>query len=136
MKMKTIIMAVICLLSLYSEKIAVSSPKAIPLVMETTEKPHGSEIIYLQGSLVLNAGPNAIEAEVGDDAIYIKFNQNFGYVSVTIYNPYGLSIYSGMVNTAVQQLLVIPVSLNDEGIYTIVLENATGYADGDFEIQP
>ena len=42
-------------------------------------------------------------------------------------------IYNDVVNTAVQQQLVIPITGFVDGIYTIVLENATGYVDGDFE---
>lgn len=127
------IMAVICLLSLYSEKIAVGFPQAISLVMETSEIPHGSDEIYLQGSLVLNSGPNAIEAGYNENSVYIQFNQNFGYVDVTIYNPDGLIVYNDVVNTAVQQFLVIPITGFIDGIYTVVLENAAGYVDGEFE---
>ena len=83
-----------------------------------------------------NAGPNAVEAGFNETSVYIQFNQNLGYVSVTVINPYGLTIYTGVVNTAVQQLVVIPVSLSAEGIYTIVLDNTSEYAEGDFEIQP
>lgn len=92
--------------------------------------------IDIRGILDATAGPNDIEAYVDGDFLYVSFHRSFGNVSITLYNPNNLIIYSGVVNTAIQQLLVIPVSLNDEGIYTIVLENATGYADGDFEIQP
>lgn len=99
------------------------------------DPPISAEQIHLHGTLDLGAGFNDIEAYVDENAVYLYFHRNFGYVNVTIYNPYGLTIYSDVVNTAVQQLLVIPVSLNDEGIYTIFLENATGYADGDFEKQ-
>ena len=136
MNTKTFFLAVLCMLGLCAEKTPASSPKTMSLVMETADIPHGYDEIYLQGSLMYSIGPGAIEVGVNDNSIYIQFNQNLGNVTVTVYNPYGLTIYSGVVNTAVQQLLVIPVSLNDEGIYTIVLENATGYADGDFEIQP
>lgn len=127
------IMAGICLLSLYSEKIAVSSPKAISLGIETKEIPHGSDEIYLQGSLVLNSGPNAVEAGYNENSVYIQFNQNLGYVDVTIYNPSGLTVYSDVVNTAVQQQVIVPITGLVDGVYTIVLENATGYADGEFE---
>ena len=42
-------------------------------------------------------------------------------------------VYNDVVNTAVQQQLVIPIAGLIDGVYTIVLENATGYADGEFE---
>ena len=135
MNLKTI-MAGLCLFGLWAGNFPANNPRTMNMIQKTIDVPHGYEHIELRGDLMLNAGPTAIEAGVSDDAIYVQFNQNFGNVTVTVYNPNGLTIYSGVVNTAVQQLLVIPVSLNDEGIYTIVLENATGYADGDFEIQP
>ena len=135
MNLKTI-MAGLCLFGLWVGNFPANNPKTMNTIQITNDVPHGYEQIELRGSLMLNAGPTAIEVGVSDDAIYVQFNQNFGNVTVTIYDPNGLIIYSDMVNTAVQQLLVIPVSLNNEGIYTIVLENATGYADGDFEIQP
>lgn len=104
-----------------------------PKVQETTNVPHGYDKIELQGNLMLNIGPNAIEAGYNENSIYIQFNQNLGYVDVTIYNPNGLMVYNDVVNTAVQQQLVIPIAGFIDGVYTIVLENATGYVDGEFE---
>lgn len=100
------------------------------------DPPASAEQIHLQGTLDLGAGSNDIEAYVDGNAVYLCFHRNFGNVNVTIYNPNGLIIYSGVVNTAVQPMLVIPVTFSSEGTYTIYLENATGYADGDFEKQP
>lgn len=128
--------ALLCLFCLYAAKVTANTPKSMEAVVETTDVPHGYDEIHLQGSLMYNAGPNAVEAGFNETSIYIQFNQNLGYVSVTIINPYGLTIYTGVVNTAVQQLVVIPVSLSAEGIYTIVLDNTSEYAEGDFEIQP
>jgi hypothetical protein len=135
MKAKTLIIAGLCVLGLWTGEFQANNPKATNAIQESTDVPHGYEEIELRGNLVFNTGPNAIEASVDDNSIYIQFNQNFGNVTVTVYNPNGLTVYSGVVNTAVQQLLVIPMSWNYEGTYTIVLENATGYADGDFEKQ-
>lgn len=97
------------------------------------DPPSGAEQIYLQGRLDFSASPDDVEAYVDDNAVYVQFNQNFGNVTVTLYNPLGLTVYSGVVNTAVQQTLVIPVTLFVEGTYTLTLENVTGYADGEFE---
>lgn len=109
------------------------NPKALSHVQEMKDNPHGYDIIELQGSLLLSAGPNAIVAGYNENSVYLQFNQNFGYVDVTFYNPNGLIVYSNVVNTAVQQLVVIPITGFIDGIYTIVLENAYGYAEGDFE---
>ncbi len=101
----------------------------------TEELPPSYDLIELQGSLMYGVSPNAIEAGFNDNSVYIQFNQNLGNVTVSVYNPNGLTIYSGVVNTAVQQLLVVPMTFSSEGAYTIYLENTTGYADGDFEKQ-
>lgn len=100
---------------------------------KTTDPPNNVEVIHLRGSLDVNHGPNDVNAYVDQNNVYIYFNQNLGYVDVTIYNPNGLMVYNDVVNTAVQQQLVIPIAGLIDGVYTIVLENATGYADGEFE---
>lgn len=123
------------MLGLWAGDIPANNPKTTNVVQITNDVPHGYEEIELRGSLVFSPGSNPIEAGVNDNSVYIQFNQNFGNVNVTVYNPDGLTIYSGVVNTAVQQLLVIPLSFSTEGTYTVYLENATGYADGDFEKQ-
>ena len=85
---------------------------------------------------MFNIGTGAIEVGVSENIIYISFHRDFGAVSITLYDPNGLTIYNDVVNTAIQQLVVIPITALNEGIYTIVLENAFGYADGEFEKQP
>lgn len=135
MNAKTLIIVSFCLLSFWAGELQANNPETTSIVQKNNDVPHGYEEIILQGSLVLCPGSNPIEAGVNDNSIYIQFNQNLGNVTVTVYNPSGLTIYSGVVNTAVQQLLVIPVTFSLEGTYTIFLENATGYADGDFEKQ-
>ena len=94
--------------------------------------PVGNEQIKLRGSLDLNAGPNSIEASVGRDAICIHFYQNFGNVNISIYNGYGALVYSTVVNTAVQQLVIIPTTGFSSGTYTLELSNAFGFVEGDF----
>ena len=100
-----------------------------------TSIPHGAEEIDLHGQLDLNAGPNDIEAYVDGHYVYLEFHRDFGNVSITLYDPNGLTLYNDVVNTSVQQLVVIPVTAFVDGTYTIVLENAWGYADGEFEQQ-
>ena len=77
--------------------------------------------------------PNAIVAGASDNAVYIGFNQDFGNVSITIYNGAGLVAYSTVVDTSVQQVVIIPITTAASGTYTVVLDNANGYAEGDFE---
>ena len=95
--------------------------------------PTGYELIILQGKLDCNAGPNAVVAGASDDAVYIGFNQDFGNVSISIYNEAGLVVYSTVVNTSVQQVVIIPFSSAASGTYTVELNSANGYVDGDFE---
>lgn len=108
-------------------------PMAAPVSAETSNMPNEFEKIILLGDLMTNHGPDAIEAGASDNAVYIGFSQSFGNVSITIYNASGLVVYSTVVNTAVQQTVVIPITAANSGIYTVVLNNATGYAEGDFE---
>ena len=124
MKAKTLLLACLCVLCLTTTGETTG---------ETTDPPTGAEQILLQGLLDLNAGLNDVEAYVDDNYVYVSFHRNFGNVSISLYNPNGLIVYSDVVNTAVQQLVVIPITGFVDGVYTIVLENATGYADGDFE---
>ena len=77
--------------------------------------------------------PNAVVAGASDNAVYIGFNQDFGNVSITIYNGAGLVVYSTVVDTSVQQVVIIPITTAASGSFTVVLDNANGYAEGDFE---
>ena len=76
--------------------------------------------------------PNAIDAGANRNTVYLHFNQNFGNVSVSIYNAEGNLCYSSVVNTNVQQTIIIPISGNNNGGYTVVLNNAIGFAEGEF----
>lgn len=107
----------------------------IKATCKSSDPPSTSEQIHLHGTLDFSISQDNVEAFVDENAVYVCFRRSFGYVTVSIYNPTGLTIYCSVVNTTVQQQLIIPISLNNEGIYTLVLENATGYADGDFEKQ-
>lgn len=122
MNIKTLLLVCLCAIS----------AKAIS---EPSDPPSTAEQIHLQGLLDTNASFDDVEAYVDGHYVYVIFHRDFGYVSVTLYNPTGLTIYNNVVNTAVQQQVVIPVSGFSEGTYTLVLENVTGYADGDFEVE-
>ena len=89
--------------------------------------------IELRGTLDLGHGPNSVEAYTDGNSVYVCFHQNFGNVSISLYNAWGMMVYSNVVNTAVQQTVVIPITSNLGGTYTLVLDSANGYAEGDFE---
>ena len=133
MKARTFILAGLCMLSLLVIKANVNNPKSISSFHNMSDIPPGYEELELRGSLMLNAGPNSIEAYVYQNSVYVYFHQNFGNVQITLYDPNAVIIYNDVVNTAVQQIVIIPITSQAEGIYTIVFENPSGYADGDFE---
>lgn len=100
---------------------------------EIADPPQGYEKINLQGTLMYGIGPNAVVAGANDNSVYIHFNQSFGNVSITIYNGAGLMVYNTVANTDVQPTIIIPLVMATTGTYTVVLDNASGYAEGDFE---
>ncbi len=136
MKKRLLFLLCICLLGVSVLETQAFNLEPLFIEENSDELPPDYDVIELKGSLVLNVGHIAVEAGFNETSVYIQFNQNLGNVTVTVYNPGGSTIYSGVVNTAVQQLLVIPMTFSTEGTYTVVIENATGYADGDFEKQP
>ena len=81
------------------------------------------------------ANPNAINAGANRNSVYLHFNQNFGNVGISIYNESGNRVYSAVVDTSVQQTFVIPIAGNSNGTFNVVLDNANGFAEGDFERQ-
>lgn len=98
--------------------------------------PHGNDEIDLYGHLDLTHEPGEIEAYTDQNTVYVVFNRSFGYVNITLYNESGLSIYTDVVNTSVQQTVIIPITGAPNGTYTLVLENTTGYAEGEFNKEP
>jgi hypothetical protein len=135
MKTKVLFFASLMALSFCTSQVqAVNvNPVAIPInKWEMADPPHGYDKINLQGTLMFGIDPNAIVAGVSDNDIYIGFNQSFGNVNISIYNGMGGLVYSTVVNTDVQQVVIIPFN-NASGSYIVELNNARGYADGDFE---
>lgn len=100
--------------------------------LEIADPPTGYEKIELLGTLMLNVGPNAIVAGASDNAVYIGFNQSFGNVNISIYNGMGGLVYNTVVNTDVQQVVIIPFT-NVNGSYIVELCNANGYVNGYFD---
>lgn len=103
-----------------------------PEYVNATDPPDSLEVIILNGTLDLNPGPNDVEAYKGLTSVSVCFNKNFGNVSISIYNASGFLVYSDVVNTAVQQTANILFLSSIDGYYRLVLESATGYAEGEF----
>lgn len=134
--MKTKAFFFVCLITLSLctwQAQAVNSVSAPIIKSEKADPPAGYEKIDLQGTLMFGIDPNAIVAGASDDAIYIRFNQSFGNVNISIYNGTGGLVYSTVVNTDVQHVIIIPFVNAASGSYTVELNNANGYAEGDFE---
>lgn len=107
-----------------------------PSTNEKVSIPHGAEEIILHGTLNLGNGPSRIEAYLYGEFVYVNFNHNYGNVSVSLYNASGLLVYNDVVDTSVQPTVIIPVTGGTSGTYTLVLDSANGYAEGDFERDP
>ena len=97
-----------------------------------TDPPSDYSVVVLRGNLNYNVGPNSIEAYHSKNSVQICFHQNFGYVNITLMSETGSVVYNNTVNTAVQHTFYIPISGTSSGNYTLVLDNANGYAEGDF----
>ena len=82
---------------------------------------------------MFSINPNAIVAGASDDAVYIGFNQSFGNVNISIYSGMGGLVYSTVVNTSVQSVVIIPFTSAASGSYIVELNSADGYAEGDFD---
>lgn len=134
MKNKALVFAGLCALGLCIGDAQASNPQQVHINMDKADNiPSTAEIIKLQGRLDFNTNPDDIEAGATDNAVYLYFNQNFGNVSISLYSPMGLLVYNCVVDTSMQQLVVIPIASSVSGTYTVVLDNANGLVEGDFE---
>ena len=136
MKKNVLILVGLCILGLFSWQIQAANVENICSINNRDMEdnvPHGYDVIVLHGTLMFGINPNSIVAGASDDAVYIGFNQDFGLVNISIYNSMGGLVYSAVVNTSVQQVVIIPITFATSGTYTVELSNAFGYADGDFE---
>lgn len=128
-KLLLIILGVFSLLSLQAMPILHLDSPTQSVVYD---RPPNYTDIELNGSFVYNHGPNAVEAYADGDFVYICFNQNFGYVNIIIMTELGVTIYDNTINTAVQSTCIIPISGFNTGTYTLILNDANDYAEGDF----
>jgi len=123
----------LCAIGLGVWEVQAENPKTTLQYFTEINIPIGYDEIDLHGELMLSIGPNAIVAGVSDDAVYIGFNQDFGNVNISIYNGMGGLVYSTVVNTSVQSVVIIPFTSAASGSYTVELSNADGDAEGDFD---
>ena len=134
MKTKTLLLVGLCAIGLCSWEAKAVNTTSLPInKTEIADPPQGYEKIDLQGSLMYGIGPNSIVAGASEDAVYIGFNQSFGNVNISIYNGMGGLVYNTVVNTDVQQVVIIPFTSAASGSYIVELSNASGYAEGDFD---
>ena len=135
MKKKVLLLAGFCAVGLCTWEAQGKTIEKAPFYFNNGNKnmPNEFELINLMGDLLFGVSPNSIEAGANDEAAYIGFNQDFGLVNISIYNSMGGLVYSAVVNTSVQQVVIIPITTAASGTYTVVLDNANGYAEGDFE---
>jgi hypothetical protein len=134
MKKKVLLLAGFCAVGLCTWEAQGKTIEKAPFYFNNGNKnmPNEFELINLMGDLLFGVSPNAIEAGANDEAVYIGFNQDFGLVNISIYNSMGGLVYSAVVNTSVQQVVIIPITFATSGTYTVELSNAFGYAEGDF----
>jgi hypothetical protein len=134
MKKNVLLLAGLCAFGLCTWEAQAVSLETNPIYWNGMDNvPHGYEEIVLRGDLIWGIGPNAIAAGANENSVYLHFNQSFGNVSICIYNVAGNLIYSSVVDTSVQQTMIIPISTSVSGTCTVVLNNANGYVEGDFE---
>ncbi len=114
------------------ESLAISNQKN-PIQIETHDNPPTSNVVIeLRGDLDYGAGHNSVEAFASKNSVQVYFHQNFGNVNITIMSESGSVVYNNTVNTAVQRTFSIPLSNTSSGNYTLILDNANGYAEGEF----
>lgn len=135
MKKNAFILIGLCVLGICSGAAKAMHHQSSSIVIVEDNVPTGYELIVLRGSLMTGANPNAINAGANRNSVYLHFNQNFGNVGISIYNESGNRVYSAVVDTSVQQTFVIPIAGNSNGTFNVVLDNANGFAEGDFERQ-
>ena len=87
---------------------------------------------YLNGDLAYSAGPESIEASYSENSVQVCFHQSFGNVNITLTCDTGSVVYNNTVNTSVQRSIHIPLPCTPSGRYTLMINNANGYAEGDF----
>ena len=134
MNKKSIMLAALCVFCLCTWQAQAANNDHVSIINVADNVPTGYETIDLRGDLMMGTNPNAITAGFSRNAVYVHFSQSFGSVSVALHNEDGVLVYSTVVNTDVQQTLIIPLANSSgNGGYYLTLDNANGFAEGDFE---
>ena len=132
MKLKLLTLIIFGFCSMVAMNAMSYSDYDIPEQIVISDIPPNMTSIDLHGDLDCNAGPNSVEAYYNQNLVVVSFHQNFGYVNILLIGG-GNTIYNGNVNTAVQQTVYIPIAGAPSGSYTLILNNANGGYEGDFE---
>jgi hypothetical protein len=133
MNSKNIILLGLCIIGLCAWEAQAVNLNHSSIINVEYNLPTDFETFELHGDLLLGVGPNAISAGYSRNAVCVHFSQSFGSVSVALHNEEGVLVYSTVVNTNVQQTLIIPIANNNgNGDYYLTLDNANGFAEGDF----
>ena len=136
MRVKIITLFLLSFFSLCTMQALSKSNFDLPEQIEKSDIPPGMTEINMEGTLIYyNPGQYSVEAFLCRSYVQVNFHQNFGYVNLTLIGDTGDLVYSGNVNTAVQQTVYIPIAGIPSGNYTLVLDNANGEAEGDFAKQ-
>jgi len=124
MNSKNILLLGLCIIGLCAWEAQAVNLNHSSIINVEDNLPTDFETFELHGDLLLGVGRNAV---------CVHFSQSFGNVSVALHNEDGVLVYSTVVNTDVQQTLIIPLANNSgNGGYYLTLDNATGFAEGDF----
>lgn len=137
MKKNALILAGLCFVSLSTWQVqaAIVEHPSFTIINVADNVPTGYEAIYLEGKLSYSTGPNDVVAGANKNSVYLHFNQNCGNVSVSIYNADGNLVYNSVVDTSLQRTFIIPITGSSNGIFSVVLDNSVGFAEGDFDRQ-
>lgn len=132
MKKTVLILVGLCTLGLCNWEMQAMNHENISIVIMEDNVPTGYEVFELRGDLMLGIDPNAINAGANRNSVYLHFSRSFGNVNVRIYNESGSLVYNSIVDTSAQQTVIIPLAGNSNGTYAVELDNANGFAEGEF----
>lgn len=132
MKTKLMIFTGLCALSICTTKLAASSVTEPYLKTEKGIGPDGDEKIEIRGTWSMTS-ESAITAKANHNTVQLTFTQNIGCVNVMLYDDNGSLVYSCLIDTEVQKVTMLPITGSNEGTYTIVVENTSDTAVGEFE---
>ena len=87
----------------------------------------------MEGNLDYGASPKSVEAYYNSNMVVVCFHQNFGYVNILLVGETNNIVYNQTVNTALLHNVYIPIAVEPDGYYTLILTSVTGNAEGGFD---